>query len=305
MRRTCSGRRSPRSTSPPRSRSTPARRTAGVRPIQASTTSRRPRRPGPACSRCTERRSPSRRVKLAGTPERPGGQSRFDAVNLPATGVHEIVVALHDLFHLLRVLSPLAHLHEGFEARHLDLGHDSPIALGADVGQHPHLRHAVLLAQLGHLPDLVHHRTDLPWLAVHDVANQQHGSSSSAAGRHAPYLMAPEPRRTRKVSLRMDESRAKDGLDGSPDYLDAGTGMPLAAISDSIALAVSGCPSPAAWRTPLTPTPLARSSAVRPAASLAVRSAPCSTRNFTKGVNPRCAAPCNAVWSGTAVAVGT
>ena len=44
--------------------------------------------------------------------------------------------------------------------------------------------------------------------------------------------------------------------------------MPLAAISASIALAVSGWPSPAAWRMPRTPTPLARSSAVRPSGVL-------------------------------------
>ena len=49
-----------RRTCPPRSRSTRARRTAGARRIRASTTSRRPRRRGAVCSRCTGRRSPDR-----------------------------------------------------------------------------------------------------------------------------------------------------------------------------------------------------------------------------------------------------
>ena len=69
----------------------------------------------------------------------------------------------------------------------------------------------------------------------------------------------------------------------------------FAAISDSSSATVSGNGSRDACCTPATPTPFARSSAVRPFASFACRSAPCSARNFTNGVKPRSAAPCSAV----------
>ena len=88
-----------------------------------------------------------------------------------------------------------------------------------------------------------------------------------------------------------DEDQA-DGQNGQNGVVQ---GVALAAISDSISLTVSGCGSPAACRIPGTPTPFARSSGVRSLASFACRSAPCSARNFTIGVRPRCAAPCSAV----------
>src|SRR4029453_18384308 len=48
---------------PPRKSKSPrARRMAGARLIQASTTSRRPRRPGAVCWRCTAKRWPDHRV---------------------------------------------------------------------------------------------------------------------------------------------------------------------------------------------------------------------------------------------------
>jgi carboxymethylenebutenolidase len=57
-RRTCCATRSRRRSCRPRSRCTPAPLTAGARPIQRCTTSRRRRRPGAACSRSTARRWP-------------------------------------------------------------------------------------------------------------------------------------------------------------------------------------------------------------------------------------------------------
>ncbi len=81
---------------------------------------------------------------------------------------------------------------------------------------------------------------------------------------------------------------------------------PFAFISDSSRATVSGNGSPAGLRTPGTPTPFARSSAVRPFASFACRSAPFSARNFTNGGEAAfCAAPCSAVWCGTADGLGT
>ena len=75
-RRTCSRRRSRKRNCPPRSRSTAAPRTAGARRIRASTTSRRPKRPGRVCWRCTARHSPRSQGTLRqGGPyaERPDG----------------------------------------------------------------------------------------------------------------------------------------------------------------------------------------------------------------------------------------
>ena len=46
-------------------------------------------------------------------------------------------------------------------------------------------------------------------------------------------------------------------------------------------------------------------SAVRPLASFACRSAPCSARSFTNGVKPCSAAPCSAAWCGRADGLGT
>ena len=91
------------------------------------------------------------------------------------------MVALHDALEFLRVLLalPLAleHLLEGLQARHFHLRHDGPVSLGAQVGQDAHLRHSQLLVQLGHREELVDHGAYLAGLAVHDLADQQHGVS--------------------------------------------------------------------------------------------------------------------------------
>src|SRR3989441_7708253 len=88
-------------------------------------------------------------------------------------------------------------------------------------------------------------------------------------------------------------------------YLGDDTGMPFPAIRDSSRATVSGNGSGAGPRTPARPAPRARSRAVLPSASFARRSAPFSARNFTKAVKPLSAAPCNAVWCGTANGLGT
>src|SRR5688500_15552824 len=92
-----------------------------------------------------------------------------------------------------------------------------------------------------------------------------------------------------------DQQPDEDQADGQNRQDGVVQRVALAAINDSISLTVSGCGSPAACRTPGTPIPFARSSGVRSLASFACRSAPCSARNFTNGVKPRCAAPCSAV----------
>ena len=75
----------------------------------------------------------------------------------------------------------------------------------------------------------------------------------------------------------------------------------LAFIKDSSSATVFGNAS-APPRTP--PAPRATSRGVRPLASLAVRSAPLATRNSMNLSKPCSAAPCRAVWFGTAFALG-
>jgi pimeloyl-ACP methyl ester carboxylesterase len=106
--------------------------------------------------------------------------SRFDPVNLPLPMIHQIVIPLHDLLELLHVrIAPLRrrhHLLELRQIRHLHLRHDRPVLLGAKVGHHAHLRHLHFLVEARHREELVRHRTHLAGLAVHDVANNEHGS---------------------------------------------------------------------------------------------------------------------------------
>src|SRR5262245_63378739 len=88
--------------------------------------------------------------------------SPFDLVDLPAAAIDEIVIVLHDRFHLFLIAlaatsTRLHHLLELIESLHLHLGHDRPVLLGAEVGHDPHLRHAALRAELVHLQELLDH----------------------------------------------------------------------------------------------------------------------------------------------------
>src|SRR2546428_1816056 len=96
----------------------------------------------------------------------------LNRINLPATVVHQVVVALHNLFELLRIVRTLAHRQERFETRHFHFGYNGPVALGANVRHDSHFSHASFLAELCHRKELLDHRAYLSRLAIHDVANE-------------------------------------------------------------------------------------------------------------------------------------
>src|SRR5262245_42728621 len=95
----------------------------------------------------------------------------LDRVDLPSTMVDEIVVALHDLFELLRFVAVLTHRHKGFEAWDLNLRNYGPVSFGTQVRQDSH-SHSFLRTQLLHREKLLNHGTHLARLAIHDVANE-------------------------------------------------------------------------------------------------------------------------------------
>src|SRR6058998_926650 len=88
----------------------------------------------------------ARRMAPRATPPRPplaravGVRSALDLVDLPPPVIHQFVVPLHDGLELLHVLLalPLAleHLLERLQARNLHLGHQGPVPLGAEIGEH-------------------------------------------------------------------------------------------------------------------------------------------------------------------------
>src|SRR5438552_16487388 len=90
----------------------------------------------------------------------------LNRINLPATVVHQVVVALHNLFEFLRILRTLAHRQECFETRHFHFGYNSPVALGTNVRHYSHFTHASFLAELRHCEELLDHWADLAWLAI-------------------------------------------------------------------------------------------------------------------------------------------
>src|SRR5207249_14483 len=111
----------------------------------------------------------------------PNHVSPLDLVDLAPTVVHEIVIPLHYALEFLHVFAVLAAaLHHTLElghVRHLHLGHEHPVPVGADVGHDPHLRHTNFGAQLRHCEELLDQGPYLPRLAVHDLANEEHAGS--------------------------------------------------------------------------------------------------------------------------------
>src|SRR6266581_6916406 len=85
--------------------------------------------------------------------------SRLNLVDLAPTVVDEIVIPLHyalEFLHVFAVLAtPLHHALELGHGRHLHLGDERPVPVGADVGHDTHLRHADLGAQFRHREELL------------------------------------------------------------------------------------------------------------------------------------------------------
>src|SRR5688572_22572499 len=107
--------------------------------------------------------------------------SVFDVVDLAPAVIHEVVVALHDLLHLLHVLTGWRlrhHLHELVHALDLEFRHERPVAFRAEVSHQLHFALPLLLHQLRHCLHLFDERADFARLAVHDFTNEQHVRSS-------------------------------------------------------------------------------------------------------------------------------
>src|SRR5688572_7980251 len=110
-----------------------------------------------------------------------GDALSLDLVDLAPAVFDEIVIALHDVVELLRQLRcdprALHHFLEPLHALHLELRHDRPVSLGAEIRHHAHFAEARLLVELPHGEKLLHHRANLARLAVHDFADEKHMSS--------------------------------------------------------------------------------------------------------------------------------
>ena len=91
--------------------------------------------------------------------------SEFDGIDFAPAVIHEVVIPLHDFFHLFhgrRVA--LAHLHESIDALDFHLGNHGPEPLGAEIGVDAGLRHTDARTQRPHGLELVDERTTLPGL---------------------------------------------------------------------------------------------------------------------------------------------
>src|SRR5262245_1932909 len=123
------------------------------------------------------------------------GGHLLDLVDLALPVLHEIVIALHDVLHLLAV--GFAHAlagHHVFERLHvldLELHDRHPVALADEVGHDPHLPLAALLHHPRHGQRLLDHLADLARLAVHDLANEQHRAPPVPSGPHTASVVTP------------------------------------------------------------------------------------------------------------------
>src|SRR5438552_1831185 len=119
----------------------------------------------------------------ADTTERSGLLLALDPVHLASSPLDEVVIALHHLFEFLAQLGrdslTLHHRLQDIHALDLELGYDGPVTFAGVIGHDAHFAEAGLFVEPGHLEKLVDHRTHLPRLAVHDLANKQHAFSSN------------------------------------------------------------------------------------------------------------------------------
>src|SRR5882672_2362773 len=112
------------------------------------------------------------------------GASLLDHVDLTPAMVDEVVIALHGLLKFFDLHRLSRHLGIFLQARHFHFRHDGPIPFGADVRHDTHRTETHLLAQFPEREELFDHRTRLPWLAIHDVSNEEH--TASLAGFKTP-----------------------------------------------------------------------------------------------------------------------